>query len=104
MAQWTVAMDARVRQPDGTCVVRVRTRRSDAQGNPLYVTVTLRDGDTLRTDDATMAAILDALTVTLPVAGKVLAPLAVRPSSPTHDLDTKQADPLPTNKASRAIL
>jgi hypothetical protein len=93
MAQWTVAMDASVRRGDGTCEVRVRTSRVDGRGQPLYVTMVVRDGDTIRSDDPLVTAAFDGMRA----AGnaKVVSTLAVRPPAPTYDVDARTAEPLP---------
>lgn len=101
MAQWTVALDPSVRRADGTCEVRVRTNAVDDRGQPLYATVILRDGETVRTDDATVAAALN----TLRTAGqnKVFNTLAVRPPNPTHDVDTRPREPLPDRSGTARV-
>ena len=93
MAQWTVTLDPRVKRADGTCEVRVLTGAVDGRGRPLYVTMVLRDGETVRTDDAVTAAALDSLRTA--TEGKVLSALVTRPPAPTHDVDVKTREPLP---------
>lgn len=87
-------MDPKVKQPDGTCTLRVRTVAKGTKGEPLYVTVVLRDGETVVSDDPDVIAAMGGL---LLGAGKVANALAVKPVSPTHDVDTKQKEPLPTD-------
>lgn len=84
-------MDAAVRQPDGSCTVRVRTNARGGSGEPLYVTVVFRDGETVRSDDPTVTQALNALRGG---GAKVLNTLGVRPPTPTHDMDTKPRAPL----------
>lgn len=85
-------MDASVRQPDGSCTVRVRTNDRGGSGEPLYVTVVFRDGETVRSDDPTVIQALNALRAG---GAKVLDTLGVRPPTPTHDMDIKPRAPLP---------
>lgn len=94
MAQWTIAMDPALKQPDGTCTLRVRTIAKGAKGEPLYVTMVLRDGETVFSDDPDVIAAMSGLVLG---SGKVANTIAVKPSSPTHDVDTGTKEPLPAD-------
>lgn len=83
-------MDPAFKQPDGTCTLRVRTTAKSTKGEPLYVTMILRDGETVVSDDPDVIAAMSGLS-------KVVTALAVKPASPTHDVDTKPKEPLPTD-------
>lgn len=86
MAQYTVSLSPALRQPGGTCTFLVRDSKGD------YVEFTVRDGETIRTDDPSVAAALNSY-LTGPGGERMVAALAVRPPNPTHDVDTKPRKP-----------
>lgn len=81
MAQFTASQ---------ACEIRVATSERGK-----YATFRLQAGETLVTDDPVTAQALADLSVGPRPADRAVATLAVRPASPTHDVDRKPRADLP---------
>ncbi len=85
MAQYTVNLDPVY----GTqAELRLCRGRKDA------VTLTIRTGETIVTDDPELIAVLEGIAARS--AARVLSVRATRPASPTHNIDSMPREPAPT--------
>lgn len=91
MASYTVSIDPTAKAADGSCVVRLATSEPGK-----YITVTIKDGETIKTADPVTAAALESLSVASSPT-KIVTKLASDVSKPTHDTATAVKEPIPTD-------
>lgn len=86
MASFTVTIDASNKAGDGSCTIRLAT------GVPgKYVTLVIKDGETITTDDAETAKALGSITG----GQKAVTPLAQTPAKATHEPDKLPKQDIP---------
>jgi hypothetical protein len=90
MAQYTVNLD-----PAYGTQVEIRLCRPSSKE---ATTFTVRNGETIVSDDPELIAALGSL---VGLERSVLAPRAARPAAPTHDADRKPREPAPTGAPPR---
>ncbi len=86
MADYSVQLVSELKAVDGTCVIRLATSTAGQ-----YVTITVKDGETISTTDPITAVALTSVSV------GALLPIA-KPTKPTYDVDKLTKAPLPQVK------